>query len=123
MAFDYPNETSANNAFIGNITERILSESGFDTSAGAKLNLEHNYNSININLTSLYPTNLIFPNDWIIISNSMLETLSPDLTNNYSFIIVFEDTEVVQDFVRENDLTSKPTTSAVSFSESGIYQV
>ena len=123
MGLDFPNETSANNALIGNITERVLNDAGFDTSLGAKLNLENNYNSININLTSLYPTNLIFPNDWIITSNTILESLSPDLANNYSFIIVFEDNEVVQDFVRDNDLMSKPTTSAVSFFEAGIYQV
>ena len=95
MAFDFPNETSANNALMGNITERVLSGGGFDTSAGAKLNLESNYNNININLISLYPTNLIFPNDWIIVSGGVIEDLSPGLANNYSFIIAFEDSEIV----------------------------
>ncbi|MCK5038966.1 MAG: ABC transporter permease [Thermoplasmata archaeon] len=123
MVFDYPNETTGNNAFIGNITERVLSSTGFDTSAGARLTLENNYNDININLALLYPTNLIFPNDWIIISNEMMKDLSPSLSNNYSFIIVFEDDDIIQNFIKENDLISRPTTSAVSFFETGIYQV
>ncbi len=123
MTFDFPNETSGNNAFIGNIVERDLSHVGFDMSLGAKLNLEHNYNVIDINLTSLYPTNLIFPNDWLIVSGGVVEDLSPDLANNYSFIIVFEDSEVVRNFVNDNDLISKPTTGAVSFFKTGIYQV
>ena len=80
-------------------------------------------NNVDIYLSALYPTNLLFPNDWIIASDRVIDALSPELGSNYSFLIVFEETEQVEDMVKNNNLNSRHTTSVVSFFEAGIYQV
>ncbi len=123
IAFNFPNESAGNNALLGNISINRLKTNGFDTSLGSRLKLENEYNYNYINLTSLYPPNLIFPNDWIMVSEGKMIELSPGLDNNYSFLIVFDADEDLQGIVDDHGLKSRSTTSVVAFFESGIYQV
>ncbi len=127
IAFDFPNESAGNNAFLGNISINRLKANGFDTSLDSRLILESKYNSNHINLNASYPPNLIFPNDWIMVSEEKMIELSPGLDNNYSFLIIYDwDEEAngdLQGIVDSHGLKIRSTTSVVAFFESGIYQV
>lgn len=123
IALNFPNASWGNNALLGSSIEVELSEAGFDTSAGAKLNLRKNNINKIINLTALYPPGLIFPNDWIIVSDSVIHELSPEMAGNYSFVIIYENKEAIEPIADDHNLVCKPTTSVVRFFETGMYQV
>jgi ABC-type antimicrobial peptide transport system permease subunit len=111
----------------GNITleDEILPGSRIDFGNATQLNLTSSSSTLSLNITSKYePYNsTIFPDNWILAPKDTIRNLNPQLSNNYSFIIIPEDNQQALDYLETNDYKGLPSVGIVKFFQLGFNQV
>ena len=110
-----------------NITliDEVLPGEGLEISNATILNITTNQLSLSINITSKYKpfTSAIFPDNWILASETTVRTLNPALEAKYSFIVVPADNEQAINDLEKNGFNIMQSVSIVEFFERGFYQV
>jgi ABC-type antimicrobial peptide transport system permease subunit len=111
----------------GNITldNEILPGSGINFNNATSLNLTSSFASLSMNISLGYEpyTSVIFPDNWILAPKDTVRSLNPQLSYNYSFIIIPEDNQQALDYLKSNDIKGIPSVGIVKFFQLGFYQV
>jgi ABC-type antimicrobial peptide transport system permease subunit len=111
----------------GNITliDEILPGAGFRIGNATTLTITTDYASLSINITSKYKpyTSAIFPDNWILVSETAIRSLNPALEDSYSFVVVPGDNEQAINDLEKNGFNIMQSVSIVEFFELGFYQV
>jgi len=111
----------------GNITliDEVLPGTGFEIGNVTQLEITTNYASISMNITSKYEryTSAIFPDNWILASETTTRSLNPELGDSYSFIVIPEDNDQAISYFEKNGFNIMQSVSIVEFFELGFYQV
>jgi ABC-type antimicrobial peptide transport system permease subunit len=111
----------------GNITliDEVLPGTGFEIGNVSKLEITTDYASISMNITSKYEryTSAIFPDNWILASETTTRSLNPELGDSYSFIVIPEDNDQAISYFEKNGFNIMQSVSIVEFFELGFYQV
>jgi len=112
----------------GNITleNEVLPGKGFTIETNAtKLNITTDYARLSLNITSKYKpyASAIFPDNWILASETVIRNLNPELGDSYSFVVIPEDNEKALKYLDKNGFNIMQSVSIVEFFKLGFYQV
>jgi putative ABC transport system permease protein len=110
-----------------NITliDEVLPGAGFEIGNATTLTITTDYASLSINITSKYKpyTSAIFPDNWVLVSETTIRSLNPALEDSYSFVVVPRDNEQAISYLEKNGFNIMQSVSIVEFFELGFYQV
>lgn len=112
----------------GNITlmDEVLPGSSFEIEKNAtRLNITTDYTFLSMNITQKYKpyTSAIFPDTWILASETTIRILNPELEDKYSFVVVPGDNEQAKSYLENKGFNVMQSVSIVEFFELGFYQV
>jgi len=112
----------------GNITlnDEVLPGKGFDIPENATmLDITTDPVILSLNITSRYKpyTSAIFPDNWILASETTTRSLNPELETGYSFIVIPEENDLAISYFEKNDYNVMQSVSIVEFFKLGFYQV
>jgi ABC-type antimicrobial peptide transport system permease subunit len=107
------------------LTDEVLP--GVDLNIGNKsiLELTKKDRSISMNISTEYKaySSAIFPNNWILASESTVRDLNPELEGKYSFVVVPSNNTQAINYLENKGFNVMQSVSIVEFFELGFYQV
>lgn len=111
----------------GNITliDEVLPGAGFEIRNASGLEIKTEHKSLRMNITQRYNpyTSAIFPDNWILASETTIRSLDPALEGRYSFVVVPGDNEQALSYLENKGYNVMESVSIVEFFELGFYQV
>jgi hypothetical protein len=123
LGLNMTNESTSVSVLLGKDLSKSLQDLSINTVKDSTLLLSRGNQSTTVQLTDLYTSGSIFPDDWLMVPRSTMNYLRPDLGQNFSFLLLF-------DISDESDLPLgidwadvHPSAGVVRFFENGIYQV
>lgn len=118
------NESASTQVLMGTQLMDELTTNYINIATNNNYTLKFENKSIGIRLDTLYPPGSIFPDDWLFVPRTVIDSLKPEMTGNYSFLMVIdEDGSLDRQQLLFNGIYTRPTSGVVNFFESGIYQV
>ncbi|UCG70968.1 MAG: ABC transporter permease [Thermoplasmata archaeon] len=109
-----------------NLVDEVLPGAGFDIGENTtELEITTDHSSISINITERYNpyTSVIFPDNWIIASETTVRNLNPTLNEGYSFVVVPGNNTMAIEYLENKGYNVMESVSIVEFFELGFYQV
>jgi hypothetical protein len=122
IGLNMTNESTPSQVLIGTQLEYLLDSHSVSTGQGVEYSLRFGNQTVEVRVDGGYASGSIFPDDWLLVPRSAIDTLRPEMNDSYSFLMIvdFKDEEDGWSIQRTQ---AKPTSGVVGFFEKGIYQV
>jgi hypothetical protein len=123
LGLNMTNESYYSPVLVGTQLQEMLRSYSIQTGTLERYWLTYNNQTANVQINALYPPGSIFPDDWLLVPRNVIDTLKPEMSGDYSFLMIIN-TEMSSDDIWNIDGTNtKPTSGVVGFFEEGIHQV
>jgi ABC-type antimicrobial peptide transport system permease subunit len=114
-------------AILGRDIDYLFIDMNITLEVDANLTLISSAASLNLSYNSTYiglqQAGTSLPNDWILVSNSTITALKPELVNGYSFLILPQENKRDLEYLSSNGYETVQTASFLDFFGKGILQI